>query len=260
MFRFALLMMLASSIYAAESAVDIDTAAKIYQAAAIREQVRASLVTMPVQMRELFSRDVSAPLSEQQLAAVTAAAERGFRIDVFEPPALSALAANLDSATVAKAQAFLASDLGRRMVAADVAAATLGEANIDKIMNGELTAPSTPKRDVIVEKLERATRSSRIDGAGFFEHGRGRGRRHGNRLGARSDRRRPSERASPAKPAARRLQESMRVPMRRFLAYAYRSLSDSDLKHLLAFLESPAGKRYVDRVQRLDGCGLRRHG
>jgi hypothetical protein len=36
MIRFVMLMMLASNIYAADSAVDIDTAAKIYQAAAIR--------------------------------------------------------------------------------------------------------------------------------------------------------------------------------------------------------------------------------
>ena len=89
MIRLVALMMLASTVSAAESAVDIDTAAQIYQAAAIREQVRASLGTMPAQMRKLFSRDVSAPLSEEQLAAVTAAAEHGFRIDVFEAPALS---------------------------------------------------------------------------------------------------------------------------------------------------------------------------
>ena len=160
MIRFACLMMLASNIYAAESAVDIDTAAKIYQAAAIREQVRASLVSMPAQIRQLFTRDAASQLSEPQLAAVTAAAERGFRIDVFETPALGALAQNLDSPSVVKIQAFLASDLGKRMVAADVEAATMGETNIDKIMNGELTVPSTPKRDALFEKLERATKST----------------------------------------------------------------------------------------------------
>ncbi len=40
-----------------------------------------------------------------------------------------------------KTDAFLVSDLGRRMVAADVATATLEEPKIDKIMSGEL-APS----------------------------------------------------------------------------------------------------------------------
>ncbi len=205
-------MMLASTVDAAESAVDIDTAAKIYQAAAIREQVRASLGTMPGHMRKLFSRDVSAPLSEQQLAAVTAAAERGFRIDVFEAPALAALAENLDAATVAKAEAFLASDLGRRMVAADVAAATLGEANIDKVMEGELAAPSTPKRDAIFDKLERATHSAESTVQVFLSMGRGGGRGHGDRLGARSERGCRARAQIMARPAARSWRRTCACP------------------------------------------------
>ena len=51
------------------------------------------------------------------------------------------------------------------------------------------------------------------------------------------------------------LEQSMRLPMRRFLAYTYRSLSDSDLKHLLAFLESPVGKRYVTAYNASMGAG-----
>ena len=58
---------------------------------------------------------------------MTAAAKHGFRIDVFEAPALSAFAANLDSDTVKKTHAFLSSDVGKRMVAADVALACLDE-------------------------------------------------------------------------------------------------------------------------------------
>src|SRR5271155_2614764 len=126
----------AAAVHAASPAVDIDTAATIYQAAQVREQVRASLGTMPAQIRQLFEHDVSTKLSDEQLAAVTAAAEHGFRIDIFETSALSALARNLDASTVAKTQAFLSSDLGKRMVADDVASATLGQANIDKVMNG----------------------------------------------------------------------------------------------------------------------------
>src|ERR1700682_660750 len=122
MFRYALLMLLSTGAYAAQS-VDIETAAKIYQEAAMREQVRATLSGMPAHIRQLFSADAAAKLSEQQLSAVTAAAKRAFRIDVFEVPALSALAANLDAATEKKIEAFLGCDLGRRMVAADVATA-----------------------------------------------------------------------------------------------------------------------------------------
>jgi hypothetical protein len=182
MFRFALLMLLSAGLYAAQSAVDIETAAKIYQDAAIREQVRASLGTMPAHIRQLFSADTAAQLSDSQLNAVTAAAKRGFRIDVFEAPALSALAANLDAATVKKTDAFLESDLGRRMVAADMATATLDEPKIEKIMNGEITTPSTPERDALFDKLEQASRSTDPGGIG-----------------------RPSQQArvSPAKPAVR---------------------------------------------------------
>ena len=129
MIRFALLSLLSltANVYAAESTVDIDTAAKLYQAAAMREQVRASLGAMPEHIRQLFAADSSAKLSEPQLAAVSAAAVRGFRIDVFEAPALQAFAEHLDAPTVTKSQAFLTSELGRRVVTADVALATLGE-------------------------------------------------------------------------------------------------------------------------------------
>jgi hypothetical protein len=160
MFRFAFLMFLSTSLYAAQSAVDIETAAKIYQDAAIREQVRASLGSMPAHIRQLFSADSAAQLSDRQLELVTAAAVRGFRIDVFEAPALGALAANLDPATVKKADSFLQSDLGRRMVEADVATATLEEARIDKIMDGQLASASTPQRAALFNKLELAQRSA----------------------------------------------------------------------------------------------------
>src|ERR1700737_2948561 len=131
MIRFALLSLLSltANVYAAESTVDIDTAAKLYQAAAMREQVRASLGGVPEHIRQLFAADSSAKLSDPQLAAVSAAAVRGFRIDVFEAPALQAFAEHLDTTTVTKTQAFLASDVGKRMVAADLALATLGESN-----------------------------------------------------------------------------------------------------------------------------------
>jgi hypothetical protein len=254
MIRFVVLMMLASTVYAAGPAVDIDTAAQVYQAAAIREQVRASLGSMPAQIRQLFTRDVSAQLSEEQLAAVTAAAERGFRIDVFEAPALGALAENLDAATVTKARAFLASDLGRRMVAADVAAAMLGNENIDKVMNGELTAPSTPKRDAILEKLERATHSTESTVEVFLSMGQAVA--VGTAIGSGLNPSAVAERARKSGETGRaEMEENMRVPMRRFLAYAYRSLSDSDLKHLLSFLESPAGKRYVTAYNASMGAG-----
>ena len=74
MSRFAFLLSLAAMANAAMAApVDIDTAAQLYQAAAIREQVRASLGSMPGHIRKLFQGNTSTPLSDTQLAAVNAA-------------------------------------------------------------------------------------------------------------------------------------------------------------------------------------------
>jgi hypothetical protein len=255
MTRFALLLVLAAgSVLAADPAVDIDTAAKIYQDAAVRDQVRASLVAMPKQIRDMFSRDDSTRLTAEQLAAVDAAAVHGFRIDVFEAPALNALAQNLDAAGIAKIETFLTSALGRRMVADDVASATIGEANIDKVMSGEIAVPLTAKRAALVDKLEHATRSTESTVDIFL--GMGQAVAIGTAIGSGLDQKRVAERAQKSGEASRAgLEHDMREPMRRFLAYSYRDLSDSDVKHLLAFLESPAGSRYVTAYNAAMGAG-----
>jgi Uncharacterized protein conserved in bacteria (DUF2059) len=244
MLRFSLLMLVAAAVYAADSGVDIDTAANLYQAGQVRPQVQASLGAMPAHVRQLFAADGANKLSEQQLAAVTAAAQRGFRIDVFEPPALSALAANLDPASVKKSQAFLESDLGRRMVAADVAAAQLDEASIDKVMDGSLVAPSTPERDALMDKLERASQYTESTVQIFLTMGQAVAT--GTATGSGMDPIAVTERARKSGEASRAgLQQNMREPLRRFMAYGYRDLSNADLKHLLSFFESSVGKRYT---------------
>ncbi len=255
MTRFALLLVLATgNVLAAGTGVDIDTAAKIYQDAAVRDQVRASLVAMPKQIRDMFSRDDSSRLTEEQLAAVDAAAIHGFRIDVFEAPALNALAQSLDASSISKIEAFLQSDLGKRMVADDVASATMGEANIDKVMSGEISVPLTAKRAELIEKLEHATRSTESTVDIFL--GMGQAVAIGTAIGSGLDQKSVAERAQKSGEASRAgLEHDMREPMRRFLAYSYRDLSDSDVKHMLAFLESPAGSRYVTAYNAAMGAG-----
>ena len=261
MFRFALPMLLSTGLLvsaglqAAVASVDIETAATIYQDAAMREQVRASLASMPAHIREMFSADSAGKLTDKQLSAVTSAAERGFRIDVFEPPALNALAANLDAVTVKKADAFLVSDLGRRMVAADVATATLDEPTIDKIMKGELTAPSNPKRDQLFDKLEHASRSTESTVQIFISMGQAVA--IGTAVGAGGDPEAVAAKARKSGEAGRAaLEQSMREPLRRYLSYSYRDMSDADLKHLLGFLDSAPGKRYVSAYIASLGAGF----
>jgi hypothetical protein len=244
MSRFALLLSLAAMANAVAAPVDIDTAAQLYQAAAIREQVRASLGSMPAHIRKLFQGNTSAPLSDTQLSAVNVAAVRAFRIDVFEAPALSAFASNLDAETVKKAETFLASDTGRRWVAADVGLASLSDEDADKIMNGDMTAAATPQRTVLFEKLERAERSSESTIQILLTMGTAVAL--GTAVGSGMEPGPVEERARKSGEASRQtLEDNMREPMRRYVAYGYRDLSDADLKHVLSFLQSTAGKQYI---------------
>ena len=256
MFRFALAVLLSTGAYAVH-AVDIDTAATLYEDAAIRDQVRASLGAMPEHVRQLFAADTSTHLTDPQLSAVTAAAKRGFRIDVFEVPALSAFAANLDADTVKKSEAFLTSDLGRRMVAADVATARLSEDEITKIMNGDETSPSTPHRDALLDQLERASRSAESTVQIFLSMGQAVAA--GTAVGAGGDTTAGEKEHKSAKSRESTrtdMEASLRAPLHRYLAYSYRDMSDADLKHLLKFLESQPGKNYVSAYVALLDAGF----
>ena len=260
MLRFTLLLSLAIAANAVAASavtatVDIDTAAQLYQAAEIREQVRASLGSMPAHIRRLFQGNTSTALSETQLAAVDVAAVRAFRIDVFEAPALSAFAANLNADTVKKAEAFLATDVGKRWVAADLGLASLSDADADKIMNGDVPAASTPQRSALFEKLERAERSSESTVQILLTMGTAVAT--GTAVGSGLDPGPVEARARKSGEASRQtLEENYREPLRHYMAYGYRDLSDADLKQLLSFLQSPPGKQYISAYLASLGAGF----
>ena len=258
MLRFALLVGLVglgSLVQAGVPPVDMDTAAQLYQEAAIREQVRASLGSMPGQIRKLFQGNTSTPLTDAQLDAVNLAATRAFRIDVFDAPALNAFAANLDSDTLKKAEAFLETDVGKRMVAADLRLASLSDADADKVMNGDISAPSTPQRVVLFEKLERAERSAESTVQILLTMGTAVAA--GTAVGSGIDPVPVEQRARKSGEAGRQtMQENLREPMRRYLAYGYRDLSDADLKQVLSFLQSSAGKQYISAYLASLGAGF----
>jgi hypothetical protein len=255
MFRFALLLGLAGLARAGVPPVDMDTAAQLYQEAAIREQVRASLGAMPAHIRKLFQGNTSTPLTEPQLDAVNLAATRAFRIDVFDAPALSAFAANLDVDTLKKTEAFLATDAGKQFVAAELGLASLSDTDADKVMNGDMAVPSTPQRTVIFEKLERAERSSESTVQILLTMGTAVAA--GTAVGSGMDPGPVEQRARKSGEASRQtLQENLREPMRRYMAYGYRDVSDADLRHVLSFLQSPAGKQYISAYLASLGAGF----
>jgi hypothetical protein len=227
MIRLGLLLLLSSSLYAAESTVGFDSAATVYQAAAV------------------YADDQSAALSQEQLAAVETSATHGFRIDVFEPAAIAALAADLDTATVKSSLDFLHSDAGQRMVAADVALAETDEATFDKIASGELAAPSGTERNAILDKIAIATHT--VDSAVQIYLTIARALAIGTAIGSGLDPIAADQRVSKNEDAALRadLAQRMQAPLRRSLAYGYRTLSTADLRILLAFLDTKAGKKYT---------------
>lgn len=255
MVRFVLLLLMAAAISPAHAAVDMDIAAQIYEAAAVREQVRASLGAMPKRIRELFVAEARTPLTDAQLKAINDAAERGFRIGVFEPATIAAMAASLDAASARKTLSFLGSDLGLRMVASDKALAALDEPTIDKVMTGEIKPPTTPKREQLFEKLEVAARSTESTVQIFTSMGRAVA--IGTAIGTGADPSAVEERSRKAGEASRKdLENGMRDPLRRYMAYGYRDLSDADLKRLLSFLESKPGARYVTAYTTAMGAGF----
>jgi hypothetical protein len=235
--------------------VDMDTAARLYQDAAIREQVRASLGSMPAHIRKLFQGNTATPLTPNQLDAVNAAAVRAFRIDVFEAPALSAFAANLDADTVKKAEVFLTGDAGKKWVAADLGLASLSDDAADKVMNGDTAAPTTPQRNALIEKLERAEHSSESTVQILLTMGTAVAA--GTAVGSGMDPGPVEERARKSGEASRQsLEDNLREGMRRYMAYGYRDVSDSDLKQILAFLQSNAGKQYIAAYLASLGAGF----
>src|ERR1700735_440624 len=258
MFRSALLLSLVGLgglVQAGVPPVDMETAAQLYQEAAIREQVRASLGSMPRQIRKLLQGNTSTPLTDAQLDAVKLAATRAFRIDVFDAPALSAFAANLDLDTLKKAEAFLATDAGKQMVAAELGLASLSDADTDKVMNGDITDPSTPQRHAIFEKLERAERSSESTVQILLTMGTAVAA--GTAVGSGMDPGPVEQRARKSGEASRQtLEENMREPMRHYMAYGYRTVSDADLRHVLSFLQSTAGKQYISAYLASLGAGF----
>ena len=111
-------------------------------------------------------------------------------------------------------------------------------------MKGELAAPSTRQRDALFDKLENASRSTESTVQIFISMGQAVA--VGTAVGAGSDPAAVSAGAQKSGDDSRAgLEENMREPLKRYLAYSYRDMSDADLKHLLSFLQSAPGKRYV---------------
>ncbi|HVC00970.1 MAG TPA: hypothetical protein VND80_02090 [Steroidobacteraceae bacterium] len=240
-----LIAAVSATAFAAASPVAMDTAGQIYLAAGLRQQVSASLAAMPEKLRQMFTAQTPDKLSAKQVGAVTDAARHAFRIDVFEPSALAAFAANLDPEAAAKALAFLSSPTGERMVRADIALAELDDATIDEIANGKLGAASTPARAALFKKLETVSLATESTATVYLTIARALA--VGKAMGYGLDLQEAEQRVGNAAPATPppELERSLEVPLERYIAYDYRDLSGADLRKMLGFLQSTAGQTYV---------------
>jgi hypothetical protein len=245
MLRTLALFLVSANLCCAASGVDIDTAAGIYRAQGLREQVRISLGSMAPKMRRLFQNDEAAALSEDQLAAVEAAAARTFRIDVFEPAALAAMASSLEPAEAHDILHFLESPAGQRMVAADIASARHDEATQDQFPEGEPTPRASDEREALLDQIESGSHA--VDLAVGVYLGIARGLAWGTAIGSGRDPIAAQERVDQnATPEVRKqLAATMRQPVRRSLAWGYRELSTEDLRSIAQFLHRRAGERYI---------------
>jgi hypothetical protein len=239
------LFLVSANLCCAAPGVDIDTAATVYQAEGLREQVRISLGSMAPRMRRLFQNDAAAALDADQLAAVETAAKQSFRVDVFEPPALAAMAATLDAADVRDILRFLGSPAGQRMVAADIESARHDEATQEKFPDGEPVPRANDEREALFDQILTGTRA--VDTAVEAYLTIARGLAGGTAIGSGRDpvaaRDRVDQNAGVAVRA--QLAATMQGPVRRSLTWGYRDLSTADLREMVAFLHRRAGEHYV---------------
>jgi hypothetical protein len=141
------------------------------------------------------------------------------------------------------------------MVAADLATAVLEEPTIEKIMSGDITAPSTPGRDALFDKLEHASRSTESTVQIFLSMGQAVA--IGTAVGAGRDRAAVGESARKSGEAGRAaMEENMRAPLRRYMAYSYRDLSDCGSQASAVVSAIRAGQALRNGVHCLAGRGL----
>jgi len=122
-------------------------------------------------------------------------------------------------------------------------------------MNGDISAPSTAQRNALFEKLERAERSSESTVQILLTMGLAVAT--GTAVGSGIDPGPVEQRTRKSSEASRQtLEENLREPMRRYMAYGYRDVSDADVKRVLLFLQSTAGKQYISAYLASLGAGF----
>jgi hypothetical protein len=240
----ALCMAFAEQPALAQSQEALDSA----QLLVVRSGLAVQLRGLRGQMKSGLEQQRGKVSDEMMLKLVEAAAE-AFRPEVLQDAIARDVARRLSVADMKVALAWLGTDVGRRITLAEEAASNADDDAIAKYTQGLKQRKPTAARVSLVKQIleatyaeESAVRSLQAIALGVA-------------LGMDStlpDERRLGmarlEKEVNAALPKEKLKQELRTTMAAGLLYAYRELHDEDLRRYIAFLRSPAGKRYSDEM------------
>jgi hypothetical protein len=240
----ALCLGLAALPASAESPEALDTA----QLLVVRSGVAVQLRALVGQMKSGMEQQRGKVPDELTLKLVEAAAE-AFRPEVLQDAIARDIAQRLPVEDMKAALAWLGTDLGRRITLAEEAASSADDAAIAKYTSGLKQHKPSAGRVSLVNGIIEATYAEDLTVSSLHAIALGVALGmdstlpHERRLGMA----RIEKQVNAALPKEQ-LKQQLRATMAAGCLYAYRELRDEDLRPYLAFLRSPAGKRYSDEM------------
>jgi len=202
---------------------------------------------MAVNTRSQLQAQLGA-LEAEERASVDRVAAVAFGADRLQSLVRESLSARVDDAKIAQAAGWFRTAAGRKITAAEIAAAMpQAQEDIAKFARGRTTNPIDPKR------LERLQRLEEVAGSSEFSFDLLVAVAEGMRRGAEPflpvERRRAMGNSDREIASARpKAVEELRATTLVGLEFAYRDISDADLDAYLAFLSSPGGRSLTAEV------------
>ena len=196
---------------------------------------------MAVNTRSQLQAQLGA-LEAEERASVDRVAAVAFGAQRLQGLVSESLSARVDDAKVAQAAAWFRTASGRKIIAAEIAAAMpQAQEEIARFARGRATNPIDPKRVERLQRLDEAAGSSEFSFDVLVAVGEG--MRRGAEPFLPVERRRamgtPDREIASARPKAI---EQLRATTLISLEFAYRDISDAELDGYLAFLSSPGGR------------------
>jgi hypothetical protein len=190
------------------------------------------------------------PLDEDALRALRRAAAAGYAPERMRAAVRAQMARELAPRDIREVMAWLSTDLGRRITAAEEKASEPAQAQRLADAGARMLAKMPRSRRALLERLVTATRAAEFNASLLIDTTVGVMR--GIELVTPQDGDNPGAEEVIAGIEARKpaLIEAMRAESAAAFAVAYESLRDADLRKYVRFAESPLGGRYHDVTSR----------